>query len=278
VARVNARSRWRVGVVEPVDLGTAELVPDPSRPAAWALLVDGVAQSYVDLDDPEHLEFEYMRRIAAVFDTVAPAGASLRVLHLGGGGMTLPRYVAATRPGSRQEVVERDVALAALVSRVLPLPAGCGVDVRIGDAGAAVRAARDACFDLVVADAYQAAQMVPGTATVRFVTEVARVLRPAGRYAVNVTDMPPLAFSRRQAATLRAVFADVCVVGEPGMLRGRRFGNVVLAATAEVDGLPLGRMAAALAGDPRRGRLLHGAELDRFVAGARPMTDPLPAP
>src|SRR4051794_10216029 len=76
----------------PVDGGIAELIPDPKRRHGWVLLFEGVAQSYVDLDDPRHLEFEYVRRVATVIDALAASGTPLRVLHLGGGGMTLPRY------------------------------------------------------------------------------------------------------------------------------------------------------------------------------------------
>src|SRR5437764_1146294 len=93
------------------------LVPDPRRPAGWTLLVDGVPQSYVDLDDPRYLEFEYMRRLASIIDAAAPPGVPLRVLHLGGGALTMPRYVAATRPGSRQRVVELDAARAPVRQR-----------------------------------------------------------------------------------------------------------------------------------------------------------------
>ncbi len=57
------------------DTGLAELVPDPDRSGSWTLLLDGVPQSHVDLTDPTHLEFEYVRRLAAAIDLVAPAGA-----------------------------------------------------------------------------------------------------------------------------------------------------------------------------------------------------------
>src|SRR5258705_1100717 len=111
-------------IVQPVDFGLAELVPDADRAAGWTLLLDGTPQSYVDLNDPTWLEYEYVRRLASVLDATGEPGAGLRILHLGGGALTLPRYVAATRPGSVQRVVERDAALAALVRGVLPLPRG----------------------------------------------------------------------------------------------------------------------------------------------------------
>jgi len=134
----------------------------------------------------------------------------------------------------------------------------------------------------VLGDVYRGAQMPRSVASVEFATRVAAVLRPGGLYAVNVADLPPLAFSRRQAATLRAAFGDVCVIAEPGMLRGRRYGNVVLAAAPLPGGLPVLRLTSAAGRDPFPCRVLHGAVLDRFVAGARPVTDAMaedsPAP
>jgi spermidine synthase len=273
VAVVKASRRGPAAIIEPVDLGTAALVPDRDRPDGWTLLVDGVAQSHVDLNDPTYLEFEYMRKLAAVVDAAGPSGSPLRVLHLGGGALTMPRYVEATRPKSRQRVVERDAALITLVRRVLPLPRGADLRVRVADARAAVESTRDAAYDLAIADVYRGAQMPRTVSSVEFVTQVARVLGPDGMYAVNVADMPPLAFSRIQAATLRAAFADVCVIAEAGTLRGRRYGNVVLAATNRPGGLPIERLAAAARRDPFPSRLLHDESLDRFIAGAHPMTD-----
>jgi spermidine synthase len=248
-------------------------VPDRRRPDGWTLLVDGVPQSYVDPGDPTYLEFEYVRRIARVVDAAAPPGVPLRVLHLGGGALTLPRYVAATRPGSAQRVVDRDAALTAWVLRELPLPPGTAVELRIGDARAAVREAAGCGFDLVIGDVYRAARMPGSVASAEFAGEVAEALGPEGLYAVNVADLPPLAFSRRQAATLRAAFRDVCVLAEPGMLRGRRYGNVVLVAARRPGRVPAAPLAAAARRDPFPARLLRGADLDAFVGGALPVTD-----
>jgi spermidine synthase len=257
-------------ILVPVDLGEAEFVPDPRRPGAWTLLVDGVAQSYVHLGQPTHLEFEYARRMAAIIDSFRPAGAPVRVLHLGAGGLTLPRYVEATRPGSRQRVIERDATLLRLVREVLPLPEDTDIEVELGTADDAVRA-DSGTYDLVIADVYVAAQMPRSVSTTGFAASVAALLAPDGVYAVNVADLPPLAFSRTQVATLRTAFPDVCVVGEPTILRGRRFGNVVLAASPTT--LPIDRLVAAAArSGGNRGRVLHGTAVDDFVGGAQPIT------
>lgn len=272
-------SRWRgpLGVTVPVDFGMASLVPDPDRRGGWTLLVDRVPQSYVDVNDATHLEFEYVRRLASVVDLAtgeraAPAGP-LRILHLGGGAMTLPRYVAHTRPGSVQRVVERDAALTALVRRVLPLPRGANVRVRAADARAVVETSPPASYDMVIADVYGGARMAASFTTIEFVAAVARVLRAGGVLAVNLADGPPLSFSRSQAATLSAVFPDVCLMGEPGVLRGRRFGNLVMAAATAPDALPVAELTRAAARDVFPARVVHGPDLVRFAAGARPVTD-----
>ncbi|PZF98104.1 spermidine synthase [Micromonospora deserti] len=248
------------------------LVVDPARRTGRTLLAADVEQSYVDVADPGHLHFEYVRRMAAVADLAAPAGRPLDVLHLGGGALTLPRYLAATRPGSAQLVVERDRAMVDLVARELPaLPPQ--VEIHVADARDAVTAAPAGRYDLVLADIYRGARMPGHVASVEFVAEVARTLRPEGIYLVNVTDLPPLVFARVQVATLRAVFADVCLVADRRMLRGRRYGNVVLAAAPRVGRLPVLRLATRVARDRVPGGVLHGGTLDAFVAGARPATD-----
>src|ERR1700753_2688593 len=115
-----------------VDTGIAELVGDPDRTAGRTLFIDGTPQSHVDLDDPTHLAFQYVRRLAHVVDLAAPG--RLRALPLGGAALTLPRYVAATRPGSGQQVVEIDGALLDLVRSELPLDRNVRLRLRTGDA------------------------------------------------------------------------------------------------------------------------------------------------
>jgi spermidine synthase len=249
------------------------LIPDPDHQGGWILLIDGVSQSYVDTQDETALRFSYARRIASVIDTMVPAGQPLRVLHLGAGAMSLPRYVARTRPGSAQVVVDHDAALLAYVDRHVPLPPGMEVTSIVADARAAVEDFDDASFDLVIADVYVGAQMPVSVATVEFARHAARLLARRGVFATNLADLPLLAFSRVQAATLRTVFPDVCAIGEPGMFRGRRFGNVVLVAALEPARLPVVRLARLARADEKPARLLRGADLDAFIGGAVPLTD-----
>jgi spermidine synthase len=250
-----------------------ELIADPQHHGGWILLIDGVSQSYVDSGDETALRFSYMRRLASVIDVVAPPRQPIRVLHLGGGAMSLPRYVERTRPGSVQTVVDYNGELMEYIQAELPLPAGADITPVIADAREATETFDADSFDLVITDVYVGAQMPRSVATVEFAEHAARLLAPHGVFTSNLADLPQLVFSRVQAATLRAVFADVCAIGEPGMFRGRRYGNVVLAAAAQPRALPVTKMARLARADTKPARLLRGTDLDEFIAGARPLTD-----
>ncbi|MGW0468258.1 spermidine synthase [Streptomyces sp. NPDC003027] len=270
----------QIPVVRDVDQGTARLMPDVDRERAWLLTVEGAPQSYVDLDEPTHLEFEYARRLAHVLDGAADEGAPLDVLHLGGGALTLPRYVAATRPGSRQDVVEADRGLLDLVTEHLPLPAGSGVTVHGADARAWLEEAPAASADVLVADVFGGSRVPAHLTSAEYARAARRVLRPGGIYLANLADGAPFAFLRSQLATFAAFFAELALIAEPAVLRGRRFGNAVLVASdAEIDIARLARRAAA---DAFPARVEYGASLARFTGDARPVHDedavPSPVP
>ncbi len=256
-----------------------ELLADPDRPRAWTLLVGSTPQSYVDLDDPLYLDFDYVRRIGHLLDLAEPAGRPLRVLHLGGGALSLARYVAATRPGSSQLAVDSDAEVMDLVRERLPLRqpsrraggrAG-RIRIRIGDARGVLERLPAASFDVVVADIFAGARTPAHLTSAEFAAAARRALTPAGMFAVNVADGPPLAHARSRTASVRGIFGRACVIAEAAVLRGRRFGNLVLAASDRELATP--DLVRRVASDPFPGRVLDGDDLDRFVAGARPITD-----
>ncbi|MFJ6697881.1 spermidine synthase [Streptomyces sp. NPDC091272] len=267
-------------VVETVDGGLAELIPDRDRPRGWTLLLDGAPQSHVDLDDPAHLGFAYQRRLGHVVDLIAPAKQPLQVLHLGGGAFTMARYVAATRPRSTQQIVEIDTALAQLVRRELPLDPAARVRVRGTDAREGLARLPDGWADLIIADVFSGARTPAHLTSTEFLTEVRRVLAPGGQYAANLADGPPLAHLRGQIATAAAVFPHLALAADPAVLRGKRFGNAVLLGSELA--LPLADWTRRVATDPHPGRVEHGRDLTDFTGGAVPVTDasaqPSPAP
>ena len=259
----------------------AEVRPDRFT-TGFELVVDGTAQSHVDLDDPTHLFFEYIARMGHVIDQLGDPGEPITAVHLGAGALTLPRYIAATRPGSRQQVIEIEPELVELVRRELPLPRGASIRVRYGDArevlGRLPSGLRGA-VDLLVVDVFAGARTPAHVTSVEFYRECAAFLAPGGVLLANIADGVGAAFARGQASTLDMVFADasagsgsrVAVLGEAQVIKGRRFGNFVLVASAAP--LPLDWMPRLLAGGPHPAQLLHGAELRNWIAGAPVVTD-----
>lgn len=255
------------------DGSLARVVPSAFG-GGWELVVAGTPQSHVDLDDPTHLHFEYIARMGAVIDRLRMPGQPLTAVHLGAGAMTIPRYVEATRPGSRQQVIELEQALVDLVREQLPLPRGASLRVRIGDAREGLGRLPDGLVgnvDLLVSDVYSGAQTPAHLTTVEFYTAAARFLAPDGVLLVNVADGAGLAFARRQVATVQAVLEHVIVLAEVQTLKGRRFGNLVIAASASP--LPTAWLPRLMAAGPHPAKVAQGAEVDEFARGARVATD-----
>lgn len=252
------------------DTGVVELLADDDRPGGWFVTLDRIGQSYVDLEDPTYLEFEYVQGFADVLDSVMPAGQRLDVTHVGGGALTFPRYVHNTRPGSSQIVLEPDAALTALVRQHLPLPPRSGIRVRPQQGRPGVAALANSSADVLVLDAFAGGRVPADLTTWEALADVARVLRPGGLFVANVADGPPLAYVRRFVAGLQGVFGHVLIRLDPAV-RTKRFGNVVVAASGAR--LP----AADLTSRARRAALpttvVAGVELDRLVGGAAPWTD-----
>ncbi len=251
----------------------AEVRPDRLT-NGWELVVDGTPQSHVDLADPTHLFFEYIARMGHVIDQLRDPGEPITALHLGAGALTLPRYIAVTRPGSRQQVVELEPALVELVREHLPLPRDASIRVRYGDAREVLARLPKGLLgqvDLLVVDVFSGARTPAHVTSVEFYAECAQYLAPDGVLLANIADGQGAAFARGQAATLGMVFADVAVLGEAQVIRGRRFGNFVLAASPAE--LPLDWMPRLLAGGPHPAQLVHGAALRDWIGGAAVVTD-----
>jgi spermidine synthase len=230
--------------------------------------MDGSPQSHVQPDDPTLLVFEYVQHLALALEAVAPAPRPLGVTHVGGAGLTLPRWVEATRPGSPQIVLEPDAALTELVRREVPLPRRHRIRVRPVDGLTGVRALRTASADVVVTDAYAEGRVPPELVGTAYVEEVGRVVRPAGLALWNLADEPGLRWVARVVATVEALLPHVALVATHEVLKGRRFGNVVL--LASVPPLPVETLRRAVARANLPTGLREGEALRRLVAGARP--------
>jgi spermidine synthase len=229
----------------------------------------GTDHSYIDPYDPTYLEFDYVQRIAAIIDTTWETGARITAVHVGGAGMTIPRYIAHTRPTSAQIVLEPDIVLTEEVRAAAPLPKNSGIKVRGVDGITGLAGLRDEYADLVVLDAFAGSRVPAELGTREWFTEVRRVLRGNGTMVMNVTDHVPFSYSRRVLAGIRELFAPVVLGVEPSTLKGRRFGNLVVAAGGALDEHELTRRAAGAAFPYR---ILSGLELDRWAGNVVPYT------
>jgi MFS family permease len=247
---------------------------DPDRPSGRALWLDTLRHSYVDLDDPTHLEFAYTQLFGDVVDSFRPEGEAVQALHLGGGGFTMPRYLRETRPGSEHLVLELDPLLVEVSQDELGLDLGDDIEVVTGDARVSIGEAEEGRFDLVVADAFGGVSVPWHLATVEYQQQVADTMTDDGVLVMNLIDYGPRDFLRAELATLREVFEHVAVLGpetsfaprdEPGG------GNVVIVASqAALD------LDAALEANRQRGGeavALAGDELDEFIGDAQVLTD-----
>jgi spermidine synthase len=248
-----------------------EVRRDVDRPSGRWLFLEGMEASYVDLSSAEHLEFSYVRRIRDVVDAVFPVRDPVRVVHIGGGGGTYARYVAATRAESRSELIEVDPRVVDVARRHLGLQSSPRLKVHLGDARTRVSGRTDASADVVVGDAFIDGLVPAHLATAEFAAEVARVLAPGGLYVLNVVDAPPQYISRRIATTLLGVFPEVALVASHRVFSGRSVGNLVFVASAAP--VPLDRLRVRAARDGEPTDVVGTDEVRFYAAGAKPFTD-----
>ncbi|MEU0084698.1 fused MFS/spermidine synthase [Streptomyces sp. NPDC006274] len=254
----------------------ARVVADPERGGGRTLVLDGLRHSYVDVDDPTFLEFRYVRAIASVVDAAFPEGEPLTAHHLGGGGLTFPRYLAATRPGTRSLVSEIDNGVLRLNRDRLGLRSAAGIDVRTEDGRLGLRRLDAGSRDLVVGDAFGGVSVPWHLTTLEAMRDVRRVLDEDGLYVANLIDHGAMAFARAEVATLSETFEHVALVGEPTDIgldptATPAGGNMVVLASDR----PVDLRAAQDTLDARQTgwKIATGGDLTSWIGDARLLTD-----
>src|SRR4051812_49076457 len=218
---------------------------DGERSSGRLLRQGDMDASYVDLADPRHLEFDYLRRMRDVVEALR----ARRIVHVGGAGCALARALVASDRAQtrRQHVVEVDPDVVALAREHLGLRKAPGLKLRMADGRAWLAGRDDASADALLIDAFVGARVPRPLATRGALTDAARVVARGGALAINVVAPPPMDDVRAIAAGLRETFATVAALGAGPVLRGRRQGNVVL--VAGHGPLPLERLRVRAAAD-----------------------------
>ncbi|MBT2568341.1 fused MFS/spermidine synthase [Arthrobacter sp. ISL-85] len=241
----------------------ATIEPDAFTDGSYVLSIGGAEQSHVNLDRPEEIFYEYLRRIGHLVDLAAPPGEPIRALHLGAGALTLARYIRATRPGSPQYAVELERELLDFVLKNLPMPQGTDLTTIIGDAREALGALDPRLtFDVVILDIFSGPEAPAHIAATGFYREARERLGPDGLLIVNVGDEPALTLVRSQVAAMREAMAGVAAFAEAGMFQARYPGNIILAGTR--GPWPESWTAELTARGPHPARVLTGVDLDPY--------------
>ena len=254
------------------DTGTAELIADGDNPDGWLLMLNGMQSSHVDLADPLRLDFEYMRWIMALVQDRWTPGERLRTLSLGGAACSMPRYLVAAYPNSRNVVVEIDGALANYVRDWFDLPRAPLLKIRVGEAREVTESLAEASRELIIRDVFAGARTPHALTTAEFTEAARKVLVAGGIYIVNCGDSPALATARREAATIAAAFVHTVIIADPPMLKGRRSGNIIIAGSDAPlgDGAGLPR---ALLGGAMPAQLWDDAKVRQFGQSAVVLRD-----
>lgn len=252
-----------------IETGDCELIADQDNSTGWLLRINGVMSSHIDLADPLFLDFEYMRWMAALLESRWPTESRprLRGLHLGGGACSLARYFSAAYPEARQVVVELDGKLAEYVRGWFDLPKAPLLRIRVGEARAVTETLTSGTRDFIIRDVFAGALTPRTLTTSEFNDHVKRVLAPGGIYVANSGDGPDLKNAREDAATIAASFKYTVIIADPAMLKGRRYGNMVMAGSdVPFDHDP--RLARRLLGGAVPAHIWDDAKVRAFAAGA----------
>lgn len=247
------------------DFSVAEVEQHRDRPSLVTLYLSGSESSALDMNDPEYLEFEYMQQFRAVIDSVFTGREALRALHLGGAGCAFARALDAGHPGSRQLVSEIDAKLAKYVREWFDLPPSPRLRIRVQDARETLDTTQ-ATWDVIVRDAFINQDVPAHLRTLEVAERASQILSERGIFLLNSVASTGLKRFNSQAAQLLHCFPHVLGIIDPSVLRGRRYGNLVLAASHSE--FPVALIDRAVRRLPLPARIVSQKDLEKRAKGA----------
>jgi Spermine/spermidine synthase domain len=247
------------------------LTIDEQVPGEFHVRSNVYSSSYTNVDDPTDLRLLYARDVIAAMDVAASSAD--HVVSIGGGGETLVRYLATTRPRTTQTVIEIDAMLARTVrERLGPFANDELVTTLVADARLVIDEGTVSRADVVIGDAFSGLSVPWHLTTREFVGSIERLLTTDGIYVMNIVDAGSYDLARAELATLQTVFSDVVVLARPAVFEGAGPNtNLVVIAGAELPAASDFEVAARNRGSSSVA--LSGADLDTFVDGAEILTD-----
>lgn len=237
-----------------------------------SIVVGGTEQTRIDTANPARLEFEYMQQMDAVVRAAWPEPHPLKVAHVGGCGCALAWAWEERRPNSRQLAIEVDPWIAEQARVWFPLPRKPQLRIRVADGREALESSQ-AAFDVIVRDAFIDAMVPAHMQTLEWSRLVKSRLGAQGLYLANAahgkgTDARP------DIAAVQAVFSHILIIGDSKVIKGARWGNLLIAAWQDDELLDRDEVDRQLRRLPLPARVLKSSDLSRWLGGAKPVGDP----
>ena len=172
------------------------------------LVLDHLIHSYVSLDNPLHIEYEYERIYADVLKWKFKKDTSFRSLTIGGGGYTFPRYMEVSYPDARIDVVEIDPLVTKVAYDQLKMPRNTRIATYNTDGRWYVMNCKDK-YDLIFTDAYNDLSIPYHLTTKEFAQQIKGIMKPNAILMSNIIDnFKKGAFLPSYIRTLEEVFGQ----------------------------------------------------------------------
>ncbi len=186
------------------------------------LVLDRLVHSAIDLDDPSFLHYPH-ERIQGDFNRAAAedaraAGRTPRILVIGGGGYSFPRWVEsqADLHDVIIDVVEIDPAVTEIAHDLLGLSRGTRINSIHMDGRQYVKGAPAGSYDLVIQDAVNDFSVPYHLMTAEYNALIQRLLQPDGVYLLTVIDaMESGRFLASAVRTVQSSFGETHLLAPP---------------------------------------------------------------
>jgi len=202
------------------------------------LILDHLVHSFVNVNDPTAIVYGYQKNFIERVSYYMRDNPAPRILHMGGGGYTFPRYLEALYPEVVNEVIEIDPEVTRITYSELGLSPDTSIVTYNEDARRFLmkRGSREK-YDIIVGDVFNDVSTPYHLTTVEFQQLVKSNLSENGIYMINIIDdfqkgryMPSVIL------TLQQVFEHVTLFAPTEGYTVLRLGTfVVVASDKEFD-------------------------------------------
>lgn len=236
------------------------------------LRLDHLVHSYTDLKDPTALTYQYLQIFEEIVAYLDRESHLTRLLHLGGGGYTFPRYMEYVYAGSINEVVEIDPLVTEVAYQELGLPRDTRIKTHNQDARLFLiqRQAMEAKYDVIIGDVFNDRSTPYHLTTLEFDRLVKGNLAPNGVYLINIIDdIENGRYLQAFLHTLRQAFDNVYLFGNGSYKGISTF--VIMATDRSLDPVDYVRFVSRNGARRQIGILYDDAELEAHFADRKPI-------